>query len=225
MRMIRRNPIATTAVLLPLLGVGFLGFAAGVPDDDDGARTLRERALRLVHGNTCRRAEAELVEGERFYLVLDIDRRSLSLKLGGVMLHELPIESIEVGRPYRFFFEHDGPKPIRARLHRQSSLSPPRLPLRLPVEIPEEADVETQTIMLPPEPETAIAVPRRFFIRYREGVVLEFRTGRRDLGQRINDRVAALFRGPELRLRLVLERRAAEIFYRSVPRETDLLVL
>lgn len=80
--------------------------------------------------------------------------------------------------------------------------------------------------MLPPEAESAIDVPRRFFLRYDDGVSLEFHAGavHRALVSRVADAFSAMFSKPELRLRLELDRAEAEAFYRSVPRETDLLV-
>lgn len=223
---IRRWTTVTGAALLLLAGVWPLGLTGPVVADSDSTQTLREQAMRLAHENACRRAEAELAEGERFYLVLDPEERSLTLKLSGALLREVSLDSVEVGRPRRLLLERDTRTDVRGQLHRQGRLAPQRSPLRLSVEVPENVDEETPTIMLPPEPETAIRVPRRFFVRFEDGVALEFRTGDggRSLGQRIADGFSTLVGRSELRLYLVLDSAAAEAFYRSVPREIDLLV-
>lgn len=221
-----RRTTATTASSLLLAAAWLLGFPAAIHADSETAQTLHEQALRLTHENACARAEAELAKADRFYLVLDPEQRSLALKLRGALLREISLYSIEVGRPHRFFIERDTRIHVRGQLHRQGRLAPQRPLLRFPVDTRGSSDEETQTIMLPPEPETAIAVPRRFFVSYPDGVVLEFRTGEGGpgLGRRIADRFSALFGRPELRLYLVLDRAAAEAFYRAVPPETDLLV-
>lgn len=218
---------ARSLAVLLLVGASLIGLVGAVRAGRESAQTLYEQALRLRHENACRRVEAELSKDDGFYLVLDPEKRSLSLKLGGALLRELSLESIEVGRPHRFFIERRTAQSVRGRRHRDGRLSPPRPLLRLPIEIPESPDEETPTVMLPPEPETAIAVPRRFFLRYESGVVLEFRPGRaeRALSQRIADGFSTLLGEPEVRLHLILDSLAAEAFYRSVPPETDLLVL
>lgn len=221
----RRAGIAA-AVLLLLGGARLAGPAAAVSIEGKTARKLEAQARRLAHENICRRAEAQLAEGDRFYLVLDTEERSLSLRLKGALLREVALDSVEVGRPRRLLAERGTPGPVRGGAHRHGRLVPTRPLLRFPVEIPENVDEDRPTTMLSPEPETAIAVPRRFFIRYEGGVVLEFRTGPGwpGLGRRIADGFSTLFGEPELRLLLVLDGAAAEAFYRSVPPDTDLLV-
>jgi hypothetical protein len=215
-----------------LLGAVSIAAAGGV--EDPAVRSLRRETALL-------RAEAKLAAGDQFYLRLDARSSKLALMLGGVVLDEYAVASLEQAVPQIVFIERRPLADWDLRSFSQGRLEPARQQDRIEVEAPGPANGASPSP--PPIPKTAeetYSVPSSFRVVFAEGPSIEVRTtgggGRnRSLLRRLvdraslalSDRAAALRRDARARVRLqvTLSPDDAASLYRSLPPDVGLVAV
>jgi hypothetical protein len=215
--------------------------AALLPAADEDPR---REAARLARENELLRQRIELASGKAFYLLLDLEAERLRLMLHGAVLQDYPVLGLEVGYPRVFFRVAGSDEDWQGRIWSAGRLVPPRERERVEIIAPPprpegaaEEDLPPPTI--PPLPEEAYPVPRRYHVRYEGNLSLEIRGPGTDEPQGTAWRVltgiahwwddlrAALSPSGRdaTRLRLLLRAKDAESLYRALPPDTKLLVL
>ena len=177
------------------------------------------------------------ISGEKgFYLVLEPDSSALTLQLQGAKLRRLRVEGLDVVAPALAFLPRHRREDAEIaawldRTWRDGELDPPRKRDRIEIAAPPpdpnrpEGSVE---IPVPPSAEQAILVPDRYFLRFREGPVVEITAERPRLRSASSweDRMAAagLRPGDRWRIRLRLSAADADFLYRALPPAVAMLV-
>lgn len=173
----------------------------------------------------------ELSKGEHFYLLLSPERRTLTLMLHGATLFVYDVKELTVGRPRVAFFTRGGGEDWQGVIWSGGALDPPRQRERLEVIATPGMSTEEAEARTPPAPEEIYEVPpRRFLVRFREGVSLDVRpVGVADSGLKnwLADLFSAVKPRPDdvLRLRVVLSKEHFDAMYRALPPDVKLMAL
>lgn len=215
----KRHPAA--AALAALAAVLLLAEPVAAPD---AVETPSQLELRL-----------ELARSDRFYMELDPDTSELRLLFGGVVLKTYPVLSMARATPRLAFLPLGGTLPFTHRLWANGTLDPHRPEVRLEIQPPDDdADSAAAPPPLPPHFED-MHVPGSFRLRFEPHMVLAISSPRPPVSKSflatlgsvwdklVEARDAALDR--RSRLHLTLERADAEHLYRSLPPDTQLIVL
>jgi len=237
--------IAARLAVLVASGSAAAALSQPAPSPDPALDPLRRETAFL-------RRELELASGGSFYLRLDAGRGRLALMLGGVVLHEYPLESVELGVPRVAFMRRRPPAGWDVRAFSTGGLEPERERDRLEVVAPtpvqgtgggaDEGAGASASPTLPSIPKTAeesYSVPARYRVLFAEGGSLEIRGAgaarNRTLLQRASDALslaaadwqAALAQGAaeRVRLRVRMTGDDAAALYRSLPPGVGLLVV
>lgn len=228
--------------LLALLVAGSAGAAARPEATPDPALEPLRRETALL------RRELELASGKAFYLRLDAGRGRLALMLGGVVLDDYGLESVEQGVPRVVFVPRRPSADWDLRAFTAGRLEPERERDRLEIvaPTPEASTGDTAAASASPSPpaipktaEESYSVPSRYRVVFAEGVSLEVRAAgaarNRSLWQRAGDglglaaadwRAALARRAAErVRLRVRMSGDDAASLYRSLPPDVNLLVV
>ena len=214
-----------TAILLSIVGAMLAPGVRAEPRPDARRAIAAARALEQ---------RLELSRGKRFYLLLDLDSSTLSLRLGGALLDEMPVHALEIGVPRVLFVRRGRPLAWQARTFTAGELVPSRERERVeivaqPVTEDGGGGEEPEEVGVPAPPEELYDVPSRFLVRFTEGLTLEVRPrgASTSLLARLGDAVAALRPTlPEkLRVRVEVSPEDYDGLYRSLPPEVALLAL
>lgn len=217
-----------------LVGAGLLAVAglAWLLREDAPADPATDPLAMLTARAVMLERQLELIADDARYLVLDPERGTLTLFHGGAPLRSWTVEGVGAG-VRRWRTEDDG---WRARRWEGARVEPPverdrRVIVSDAVEPP---DLAGAVDWIPPMPEDAVPVPRRFVIHYRGGMGLEVVAQESD-SARFETRL--LLRA-EHRLRLLLPRNrdryrirvrmpaeAAGALYRALPDSSALLAI
>ncbi|MEZ4650227.1 MAG: hypothetical protein R3E97_15880 [Candidatus Eisenbacteria bacterium] len=177
-------------------------------------------------------AEIALAEGDKYYLVLELDPRTLRLMHHGVLLHEMPVRSVAVGVPQVFFKKRSEFDGLFDRAWRAGRLDPARVRLRTELEPSDSTATEDPPI--PPLPEELYPTPEDFTIHYPGHFLVEVvpadsaaAPDHPDLsgGTGIGSFFAALWKRDEWRLRLELPPEDLGQLYRSLPDSCGFLAI
>ena len=201
-----------------------------------GATNPRSEARGLIVQNEILKKQIELASQDSFVLVLDPARETLALMLKGAVLRTYRVSHVEIGDPRVAFVSRGETLDWQGKIWSKGHLVPPRQQDRIEIVPPppgggEDAAAEPP---VPPTPEERYPVPRRYGIRFAEGLFLEI-LPLGDSGGGLGDRIAAWWEDlrevtraeptDRLRLRLSLRQGDSEALYRSLPPDTKLLAL
>jgi len=228
----RFKPLALAGVLATLFGL--TGGTDVVPSSD-----LAAEAARLQQENAQLERLLELASGEEPYLILDLRVGSLQLGLAGAKLAEYEIQSVEIGTPSVLFVKREPSAGWHSRVWNGAELTPRRQKKRHVIEASRiDLDDPSYDPPIPLTPEQAVPVPRRFLLRFEQGLVVECVAdddGEPGLERNpvwlsgianwLRDAVDAARPSGVPRLRLHLRSTDAAALYRGVPEGTRLLVL
>lgn len=173
----------------------------------------------------------ELLKGEQFYLLLSPERRTLTLLLRGATLFVYEVKELTVGRPRIAFFTRGGGEDWQGVIWSGGTLDPPRQRERLEVIATPGMSTEEAEARTPPAPEEIYEVPpRRFLVRFQEGVSLDVRpvgVSASGLANWLADLFSAVKPRPDdvLRLRVVLSKEHFDAMYRALPPDVKLMAL
>jgi hypothetical protein len=173
----------------------------------------------------------ELAKGEQFYLLLSPERRTLTLMLKGATLFTYEVKELTVGRPRIAFFTRGGGEDWQGEIWSGGTLIPARQRERLEVIATPGMSTEEAEARTPPTPEEIYEVPpRRFLVRFQEGVSLDVRpvgVAASGLKNWLADLFSAVKPRPDdvLRLRVVLEKEHFDAMYRALPPDVKLMAL
>lgn len=165
------------------------------------------------------------------YLVVETAPPRLRLMLGGAVLRDYEVLSVEAGRPTVAFVDRSRRAADADRLPRVAAVEPRCTPPRVEITAPRPGD-EVPEPSIPPQPDEACPCPRRFSIRFDTGFVLDVVPAMdgadaggagRGPAPRLRDRWDAVA-DPAPRLRLVLAEDDAGALYRSLPQGAGLIV-
>lgn len=213
--------------------IGFTASRAEGPADPAQA------AARLAHQNALLKREIDLATAKGFYLALDPQAKKLDVMLAGVTLREYDVQRMQVGVPRSFSCDGQVRSDWVEHVWRKGVLDPQRERDR--VEVVATGDSTTMPeVPIPPLPEEAYTVPPRYFIRYGGGFSIEIRsesgtgTGTKvtptfwqsllaPFRKSLAERAAA--DTESVRLMLQLPDEGAGALYRSLPPDTDFIIL
>lgn len=220
---------------------GVLATLFGLTGGTDVVRSsdLADEAVRLQQENAQLERLLELASGEEPYLILDLREERLQLGLAGAKLAEYEIQGVEIGTPSAFFVKRAPSAGWRSRVWNGAELTPRRQRKRHVIEASRiDPDDPSYDPPVPLTPEQAVPVPRRFLLRFEQGLVVEcVADGDREPGpertpmwlsgiaNRLQDAVDAARPSGVPRLRLHLQSADAAALYRGVPEGARLLVL
>jgi hypothetical protein len=196
------------------------------------------KAARLAHENVLLKRQIDLATAKNFYLALDPQAKKLSVMLAGVALREYDVQRMQVAVPRVFSCSPHVPADWVETVWRKGVLDPARDRDRM--EVVATGDSTTMPdVPIPPLPEEAYSVPARYWIRYPSGFSIEIRpetgTGMKveeltfwqsllaPMRKAIAERAAADTEG--VRLVLQLSDEGAAALYRSLPPDTDFIIL
>jgi hypothetical protein len=220
--------------LSPLAAVLALAAAPSLFSADREAGALRRRNEQLRH-------ERDLASGKEFYLRLVAERGRLALMLGGVVLDDYAVVTLERGVPEVLFVARHPREGWDLVALSHGRLDPERERDRIEIQAPPV--VEGASPPPPPIPsaaEESYSVPSTYRVVFAEGVSLGVCSrglgGRnRSVFQRVGDFVAlhwadwrsALGLGSRerIRLRVTLDPGDAAALYRSLPPDVRFLVV
>lgn len=172
-----------------------------------------------------------LARGDAFYLLLSPQQRTLTLMLRGATLFVYDVKELTVGQPRVAFVSRGSASEWQGQIWTGGTLDPPRQRERLEVVATPGMSTEEAEARTPPAPEEIYEVPpRRFLVRFEEGISLDVRpegiaaTG---LGDWLKDILAAVKPRPDdvLRLRIVLSKEHFDALYRALPPDVKLMAL
>jgi hypothetical protein len=198
-----------------------------------GARAqVADEAARLELETRVLDAQIALAGGDEFYLLLDPDARELWLMLKGARLQRFDVRLLQVGTPRVALWSRATEVDWMGVTWTGGALDPPRQEPRV------EITPGVESTAVPPTPEEQIAVPDAYRLQFDAGLVIDvvaFEGDERWWGARLAvglsrwwaDARSALWgrEGERVRLRLGLDRPAADSLYRSLPPATSLLAL
>jgi hypothetical protein len=204
----------------------------------EGQADPAQAAARLAHENELTKRQIDLATGKGFYLAFDPQARKLDVMLAGVTLREYDVQRMQVGVPRSFSCSGQVRSDWVEHVWRKGVLDPQRERDR--VELVATGDSTTMPeVPIPPLPEEVYTVPPRYFIRYGGGFSLEIRsesgTGMKVAPPTFWQSVLAPFRkslaeraaadSESVRLMLQLPDEGAAALYRSLPPDTDFIIL
>jgi hypothetical protein len=229
-----RGRFAPRAVVALGVICAAITFSVGASNDDDAVRN----AARLAHENVLLKRQIDLATGKGFYLALDPQTKKLHVMLAGVTLREYDVQRMQVAVPRVFSCSPKVPADWVETVWRKGVLDPSRDRDRF--EIIATGDSTTMPdVPIPPLPEEVYEVPARYWIRYPGGFSIEIRpetgTGMKTealtfwqslwepMRKAMAERAAADTEA--VRLVLQLNDEGAAALYRSLPPDTDFLIL
>jgi hypothetical protein len=229
---------ATAAALLAVIGAA----AACQPGAAPAASSdPRADAARLQRTNAQLQKQIELAAGKEFYLVLDPATAGLTLMLRGAPLQRFTVLGLQVGHPRVAWMSTRDPRHVQSVIWSDGELDPPRQIDRLVIQAAEPGKEATESTPppIPPTPEELYPVPSRYHVRFADGLSVEILPREADasvgrwaharaaIAERWRDTISA-FRAANrdaIRLRITLDPKDAQSFYRSLPPAVRLIVL
>ena len=223
------GPSGRRGLCCAIVAAAWLLVACGsAPAEDAGDSTAALRSALAL--------QLEMAASDRFYLEIDAPGGVMRLKLNAVSLHAYPLLGLERGTPRVAFFTLGSRAVAAAGVHPVGSIDPPRPEIRLEIQPPDpNAPDSTLPVFEPPPSIEEMSVPWSYAIRFEDGLTLAVTSPRESAGGGIKGMAGALrdkiaecrealaVRRPHLRI--VLERADAQHLYRSLPPETNCLVL
>ena len=185
----------------------------------------------LAVDNAVLQKRVEMAKGDAFYLLLSPQQRTLTLLLHEASLFVYDVKELTVGQPRVAFFTRGGAAEWQGQVWTEGTLDPPRKRERLEVVATPGMSTEEAEARTPPAPEEIYEVPpRRFLVRFKEGVSLDVRPvgyTASGFGNWFKDLFAAMKPEPDdvLRLRVVLSKEHFDAMYRSLPPDVKLMAL
>jgi hypothetical protein len=235
----RASRISTTAVaLLAVVGAAAACQRGAVPAAPSDPRA---DAARLQRTNAQLQRQIELAAGREFYLVLDPKNAGLTLMLKGAPLQRFTVLGLQVGHPRAAWISERDPRHVQSVLWSGGELDPPRQIDRLVIQAaePGQEAPESTPPPIPPTPEELYPVPSRYHVRFADGLSVEIlpREADASVGRWAHARAAVAERWRDIfsalrtsgrdaiRLRITLDPKEAQSFYRSLPPAVRLIVL
>jgi hypothetical protein len=238
MRALRIRTVASAAVFLAAVGGTAFCQRAAAPA---AASDARSDAARLERTNAQLQKQIELAAGQEFYLVLDPKTAGLTLMLKGAPLQRFTVIGLQVGHPRVAWMSTRDPRHVQSVIWSRGELDPPRQIDRLVIQAAEpgkEAPDSTPP-PIPPTPEELYPVPSRYHVRFADGLSAEILPREADqsvgrwaharaaMAETWHDIVSAVRASGRdaIRLRITLDPKEAQSFYRSLPPAVRLIVL
>jgi hypothetical protein len=201
----------------------------------------RADAARLQRTNAQLQKQIELAAGKEFYLVLDPAASGLTLMLKGAPLQRFTVRGLQVGHPRVAWMSARDPRHVQSVIWSGGALDPPRAIDRLVIQSaePGKEPAESTPPPIPPTPEELYPVPSRYHVRFADGLSVEIlpREADASVGRWAHTRAAmaeqwrdvfSALRSSDrdtIRLRISLDPKDAQSFYRSLPPAVRLIVL
>ncbi len=201
----------------------------------------RSQAARLQRTNAQLQKQIELAAGKEFYLVLDPANAGLTLMLRGAPLQRFTVLGLQVGHPRVAWSSARDPRHVQSVIWSAGELDPPRQIDRLVIQAgePGKETAESAPAAIPPTPEEMYPVPSRYHVRFADGLSVEIlpREADQSVGRWARARAAmaewardvfSAMRSANrdaIRLRITLDPKEAQSFYRSLPPAVRLIVL
>jgi hypothetical protein len=201
----------------------------------------RSPAARLQRTNAQLQKQIELAAGKEFYLVLDPATAGLTLMLRGAPLQRFTVLGLQVGHPRVAWRSARDPRHVQSIIWSAGELDPPRQIDRLVIQAgePGKETTESAPAAIPPTPEELYPVPSRYHVRFADGLSVEIlpREADQSVGRWARARAAmaewardvfSAMRSADrdaIRLRITLDPKEAQSFYRSLPPAVRLIVL
>jgi hypothetical protein len=185
----------------------------------------------LAVDNAVLQKRVALAKGDDFYLLLSPQQRTLTLLLHEATLFVYDVQELTVGEPRVAFFSRGSASDWQGQVWTEGALDPPRKRERLEVVATPGMSTEEAEARTPPAPDEIYEVPpRRFLVRFKEGVSLDVRpvgVAASGMGNWFKDIFAAMKPKPDdvLRLRVVLSKEHFDALYRSLPPDVKLMAL
>jgi hypothetical protein len=230
--------IRATALLLAVIGLAAACQRGATPATGADPRA---DAARLVRTNAQLQKQIELAAGKEFYLVLDPKHAGLTLMLKGAPLQRFTVIGLQVGHPRAGWVSRRDPRHVQSVIWSGGELDPPRQIDRLVIQAAEPGKdaAEAAPPVVPPTPEELYPVPSRYHVRFADGLSVEilpreadasvgrWAQARAGLAEKWHDIISALRSSGRdaIRLRITLDPKDAQSFYRSLPPAVRLIVL
>jgi len=238
MKASRIRTFAAAAALLAVIGAAAGCQRAGTPA---AASDPRDEAARLQRTNAQLQKQIELAAGKEFYLVLDPATSGLTLMLKGAPLQRFTVRGLQVGHPRVAWASARDPRHVQSVIWSGGELDPPRQIDRLVIRSagPGKEASESTPPPIPPTPEELYPVPSRYHVRFADGLSVEIlpREADASVGRWAHARAAMAEQWGDIRsalrtsdrdairLRITLDPKDAQSFYRSLPPAVRLIVL
>ena len=236
----RASAIRTVAAAASLAMIGVTA-ACQRGAEPAAAADPRADAARLQRTNAQLQKQIELAAGKEFYLVLDPATSGLTLMLKGAPLQRFTVLGLQVGHPRVAWASARDPRHVQSVIWSQGELDPPRQIDRLVIQSaePGKETPETTPPPIPPTPEELYPVPSRYHVRFADGLSVEILPREADasvgrwaharaaMAEKWRDILSALriANRDAIRLRVTLDPKEAQSFYRSLPPAVRLIVL
>jgi hypothetical protein len=201
----------------------------------------RTEAARVQRTNAQLQKQIELAGGKEFYLVLDPRTAGLTLMLKGAPLQRFTVLGLQVGHPRAAWVSKRDPRHVQSVIWSGGELDPPRQIDRFVIQAaaPGKDATESTPPPVPPTPEEMYPVPARYHVRFADGLSVEIlpREADASVGRWAHARAAAVEKWHDMiaalrssgrdaiRLRITLDPKEAQSFYRSLPPAVRLIVL
>jgi hypothetical protein len=211
------------------------------PEAPAASADPRSEAARLLRTNAQLQKQIELAAGTEFYLVLDPKAAGLTLMLKGAPLQRFAVLGLQVGHPRAAWMSARDPRHVQSAIWSRGELDPPRQLDRLVIQAaePGKGEAEQAPPQVPPTPEELYPVPSRYYVRFADGLSVEIRPREADasVGRWARARAAVAEKWHDIsaatgasdrdaiRLRITLDPKEAQSFYRSLPPAVRLIVL
>ena len=207
----------------------------------EASQDPRSPAARLERTNAQLQKQIELAAGKEFYLVLDPANAGLTLMLRGAPLQRFTVLGLQVGHPRVAWQSARDPRHVQSVIWSKGELDPPRQIDRLVIQSgePGKETPESTPPPIPPTPEELYPVPSRYHVRFADGLSAEIlpREADESVGRWAHARAAIAEKWRDIfsairaanrdaiRLRITLDPKDAQSFYRSLPPAVRLIVL
>jgi hypothetical protein len=241
MRASRIRIIAVAAALCVAAGAAAACQRGPAPAGPAAPADPRSDAARLQRTNAQLQKQIELAAGKEFYLVLDPKTAGLTLMLKGAPLQRFAVLGLQVGHPRVAWASKRDPRHVQSVIWSGGELDPPRQIDRLVIQAaePGKEAADSAPAQVPPTPEELYPVPSRYHVRFADGLSVEIlpREADQTVGRWAHARAAAAEKWHDIisavrpsgrdaiRLRITLDPKEAQSFYRSLPPAVRLIVL
>jgi hypothetical protein len=235
--------IRTFAVVVA--GFAVIGLTAacqrGAASASAPASDPRSDAARMERTNAQLQKQIELAAGKEFYLVLDPKHAGLTLMLKGAPLQRFTVLGLQVGHPRAAWVSERDPRHVQSVIWSGGELDPPRQIDRLVIQASEPGKEASESTPppIPLTPEELYPVPSRYHVRFADGLSVEIlpREADASVGRWAHARAAMAEKARDVysairasgrdttRLRITLDPKEAQSFYRSLPPAVRLIVL
>ena len=238
MRAFRAGHVTPLVAGIALLAALVSCQRAPAPEASSDPRTA---AARLQRTNAQLQKQIELAAGKEFYLVLDPANAGLTLMLRGAPLQRFTVLGLQVGHPRVAWRSARDPRHPQSVIWSKGELDPPREIDRLVIQSgePGKESPESAPAAIPPTPEELYPVPSRYHVRFADGLSVEIlpREADESVGRWAHARAALAEKWRDvfsaaaadgrdaIRLRITLDPKEAQSFYRSLPPAVRLIVL